>query len=65
MDSQFDFANAAAERFEGWVYVLHSWQKKSTQGIKTNQQDVELVKRRLAVAQAKHAAWVREREKGE
>lgn len=33
------------------VFVLHAFKKKSTQGIKTPQRDLELVKRRLKVAE--------------
>jgi phage-related protein len=33
------------------IYVLHAFQKKSSKGIKTAQRDVELVRRRLKVAQ--------------
>ncbi len=38
-------------RFERAVYVLHAFQKKSPRGIKTARPDVELVRRRLKVAQ--------------
>ena len=34
-------------RFAGLIYVLHAFQKKSTQGIKTPQRDIELAKDRL------------------
>lgn len=37
-------------RFAGVVYVLHAFQKKSTQGIATPQRDIELIRRRLAAA---------------
>jgi len=37
-------------RFAGVVYVLHAFQKKSTQGIATSQRDIELIHRRLAAA---------------
>ena len=43
-------------RFESAVYVLHSFKKKSKQGIKTPQGDIELIKRRLRDAEADHAA---------
>lgn len=33
------------------IFVLHAFQKKSKQGIKTPQQEMELVNRRLSVAQ--------------
>jgi phage-related protein len=38
-------------RFEGAIYVLHAFQKKSPKGIKTRQRDVELVQNRLGIAQ--------------
>lgn len=34
-------------RFEGVVYVLHSFQKKSKHGIATPKQDIELIEARL------------------
>ena len=42
-------------RFESAVYVLHSFKKKSKQGIKTPQSDIELIKRRLKDAEADYA----------
>lgn len=41
-------------RFEGAIYVLHAFQKKSKRGIATPKQDIELVKSRLAIAEADH-----------
>jgi Phage derived protein Gp49-like (DUF891) len=38
-------------RFKAVVYALHAFQKKSPRGIKTAQVDVDLVKRRLRIAQ--------------
>ena len=38
-------------RFKEVVYVLHAFQKKSPKGIKTAQVDVDLVRRRLKLAQ--------------
>jgi phage-related protein len=38
-------------RFAGVVYVLHSFQKKSKSGIKTPQEDVNLIRQRLKRAQ--------------
>ena len=43
-------------RFLGAVYVLHCFQKKSKHGIKTPQQDIELIKQRLYVAQEDYKA---------
>ena len=39
-------------RFEGAVYVLHAFQKKSPSGVKTAGKDVELIGRRLNQARA-------------
>ena len=38
-------------RFRHAVYVLHCFQKKSTHGIKTADQDIELIKSRLKAAE--------------
>jgi phage-related protein len=42
-------------RLEGAVYVLHAFKKKSVQGIKTPQKDIELVKSRIKLAEEHHA----------
>lgn len=39
-------------RFSTAVYVLHCFQKKSTQGIATPKHDMELIKSRLKVVEA-------------
>ena len=39
-------------RFAGAVYVLHAFQKKSTQGIRTPLADVRMISKRLKRAQA-------------
>lgn len=41
-------------RFEEAVYVLHAFQKKSRQGIKTPQSDTELIRMRLKLADDDH-----------
>ncbi len=41
-------------QFNEVVYVLHAFQKKSTSGIKTSKQDMELVEKRLKWAQEKY-----------
>ena len=41
-------------KFAEAVFVLHAFQKKSKQGIKTPQEDIELIKSRLKVAQELH-----------
>ncbi|MBK5959524.1 hypothetical protein CCR97_15110 [Rhodoplanes elegans] len=43
-------------RFMEVVYVLHAFQKKSPRGIKTAQVDIDLVERRLKIAQQDHEA---------
>ena len=50
-------------RFATAVYVLHSFKKKSKQGIKTPQADIDLIKRRLRDAETLHAATLKEAEK--
>ncbi len=47
-------------RFHAAIYVLHAFQKKSTHGIATSQQDLDLIKQRLTVAERD----VRERQSG-
>jgi len=42
-------------RFETAVYVLHSFKKKSKQGIKTPRSDIELIRRRLRDAETDYA----------
>lgn len=37
-------------KFEGAVYVLHAFQKKSPRGIKTAKPDIELITQRLRLA---------------
>ena len=41
-------------RFEGVIYVLHAFQKKSKHGIKTPQHEIELIRRRLETARLMH-----------
>lgn len=37
--------------FAGRVYVLHAFQKKSTQGIRTSSQDLHIIEQRFAAAE--------------
>ena len=37
-------------RFQKVIYILHCFQKKSKHGVKTPQQDINLIKQRLRVA---------------
>ena len=41
-------------KFNAAVYVLHAFQKKSKKGAETPQKDVELIKRRLRLAEQQH-----------
>lgn len=43
-------------RFKEVVYVLHAFQKKSPKGVRTARADIDLVERRLKVAQQDHEA---------
>jgi len=43
-------------KFREVVYVLHGFQKKSKSGIKTPQQDIELIQRRLKAAEEDYKA---------
>ncbi|WP_349631572.1 type II toxin-antitoxin system RelE/ParE family toxin [Bradyrhizobium tropiciagri] len=43
-------------RFEGTLYVLHAFQKKSTRGIATPQRHMDLIRQRLRDAEAIHRA---------
>lgn len=41
--------------FEGWVYVLHCFQKKSKKGAATPKPDLDTIAARLKAARALHA----------
>lgn len=43
-------------RFQGVMYVLHAFQKKSTSGISTPQRHMELIRQRLRDAETIHKA---------
>lgn len=43
-------------KFSELVYVLHAFQKKSRKGIATPRPDIDLIKRRLRVAQEDYEA---------
>lgn len=49
-------------KFSDIVYVLHAFQKKSRKGITTPKSDIDLIKRRLRVAQEDYEA--RQKAKG-
>lgn len=43
-------------KFDSAVYVLHAFQKKSKKGAATPKADIELVRKRLKLAEAEHQA---------
>ncbi|MDP3703644.1 MAG: type II toxin-antitoxin system RelE/ParE family toxin [Candidatus Omnitrophota bacterium] len=43
-------------QFREVVYVLHCFQKKAKSGVKTPQQEIDLIKRRLRAAEEDHQA---------
>jgi len=45
-------------KFEEAIYVLHSFQKKSTQGIKTPQREIDIINARLRDAGELHKQWL-------
>jgi phage-related protein len=51
-------------RFEGVVYVLHVFQKKSKRGIATPRADLEIINQRLRAAEAHYQDWQRSQQKG-
>ena len=46
-------------RFARAVYMLHAFQKKSKKGVKTPKQEIELVQRRLKMAEEHYAEWIK------
>jgi len=49
-------------KFEGVVYLLHSFQKKSKHGIATPKQDIELVEKRLKAAKEDYLQEIKKSE---
>jgi phage-related protein len=43
-------------KFEEAVYVLHAFQKKSAKGVATAMADIEMITKRLKIAEAQHRA---------
>jgi phage-related protein len=44
-------------RFADAVYVLHAFQKKSKRGIATPKKELDLIRRRLKLAEQEHKQW--------
>ena len=49
-------------RFVNAVYMLHAFQKKSKTGIKTPKQEIELITKRLKLAEEHYEEWSRQQE---
>jgi phage-related protein len=47
-------------KFEGIVYVLHSFQKKSKHGISTPKKDLDLIESRLKRAEEHHKEYLKQ-----
>jgi phage-related protein len=52
-------------RFEKAVYMLHAFQKKSKEGIKTPKQEIDLIEKRLRLAEEHYEEWSRAQESEE
>ena len=52
-------------KFEGIVYVLHSFQKKSKHGIATPKQDIDLIEARLKRAKEHYEAYLKQKQEDE
>jgi phage-related protein len=46
-----------AVRFAEVIYVLHAFQKKSTRGVATPRQEIEMVRTRLRQAEEEYQRW--------
>ena len=58
-----DFAGEAYRlvytvQFNGRIYALHAFQKKSKTGIKTPKSEIDLIQVRLRQAAQEHARWL-------
>lgn len=51
-------------RFEGVVYVLHAFQKKSKRGRETPRADLRLIKQRLQQAEVEYQRWLVNQRRG-
>lgn len=46
-------------KFKEAVYVLHAFQKKSKKGKETPKEEMEIIKKRLKIAENEHTAWLK------
>ena len=51
------FRGVYTVRFGEVVYVLHVFQKKSKRGIATPKKELELIRKRLKIAEQDHKQW--------
>src|SRR5258706_15745513 len=51
------FRGVYTVRFEGAIYVLHAFQKKSKRGIKTPKKEMDLIRDRLKRAEEHYEHW--------
>lgn len=58
-DESGTFRTMYTVQFEKAVFVLHAFQKKSKSGIKTPQKEMELVEKRLRIAEQKYKEWLK------
>jgi phage-related protein len=56
-DDRGTFRGVYTVRFAGAVYVLHCFQKKSKKGIKTPQRELDLIRKRLRLAEQDYQVW--------
>ncbi len=49
-------------KFEEFIYVIHAFQKKSKTGIKTPKQEIDLIKKRLKIAQNQYQNYLDNKE---
>jgi len=50
-------------KYEGIVYVLHVFQKKSKAGIKTPAEEIDKIRNRLKEAQKHYAEWSKQQKR--
>lgn len=47
-------------KFKESIYVLHAFQKKSKKGRETPKEEMEIIAKRLKIAEQKHVEWMNE-----
>jgi phage-related protein len=46
-------------KYKEAIYILHAFQKKSKKGRETPKEEMEIVKKRLKIAEQKHEEWLK------